>query len=74
MKKLVIQIPCYNEAQTLGETMANLPRSIPGISEISILIVDDGSLDDTVQVALDNKADYIVRHRKNRGLAQAHCV
>ena len=68
---LFIQIPCYNEAQTLGETISGLPRVMPGISDVVILVVDDGSLDNTVQVALDNGADYIVRHRKNRGLAQA---
>ena len=71
MTKLIIQIPCFNEADTLVQTMSGLPKAIPGISEIMVLIVDDGSSDDTVQVALNNGADYVVRHRKNRGLAQA---
>jgi glycosyltransferase involved in cell wall biosynthesis len=70
-KTLVIQIPCYNEAETLGETIADLPRALPGISEVIILVMDDGSTDDTVQVALKSGADYVVRHRHNRGLAQA---
>ena len=71
MTKLAIQIPCYNEAQTLANTLAELPETVSGISEIFILVVDDGSSDDTVQVALESGADYVVRHRKNRGLAQA---
>jgi glycosyltransferase involved in cell wall biosynthesis len=70
-KTLVIQIPCYNEAQTLGETITDLPRSLPGISRVAILVVDDGSTDDTAQVALMSGADYVVRHRQKRGLAQA---
>ena len=70
-KTLVIQIPCLNEAQTLGETLADLPKSLPGFDHIFILVVDDGSSDRTVQVALENGADYVVRHRQNRGLAQA---
>ncbi len=69
--KLVIQIPCYNEEQTLAETIADLPRTVPGFESIIILIIDDGSNDNTAQVALENGADYVVRHRQNRGLAQA---
>lgn len=71
MKNLVIQIPSYNEAQTLSETLADLPRSLPDISHIMILVVDDGSMDNTIQVAFESGADYVVRHRRNRGLAQA---
>ncbi len=71
MTTLIIQIPSYNEAQTLGETIADLPKFIPGISCIVILVVDDGSIDNTVQVAFESGADYVVRHRRNRGLAQA---
>ncbi len=70
-KTLVIQIPCFNEAQTLSETIADLPKSLPGIDKIIILVIDDGSHDNTTQVALDNGADYVVRHRRNRGLARA---
>ena len=69
-KILVIQIPCFNEAQTLSETIADLPKSLPGFDKIYILVVDDGSSDKTVQVALENGVDYVVRHRQNRGLAR----
>ena len=66
---LVIQIPCYNEAQVLAKTLADLPRAIPGVDRIKVLIINDGSVDDTEKVALENGANYILRHRKNRGLA-----
>jgi len=71
MTNLFIQIPSFNEAQTLGETIADVPKSLPGISRIVILVIDDGSSDNTVQVAFDSGANYVVRHRRNRGLAQA---
>ena len=71
MTKLIIQIPCYNESQTLAETIADLPKSLPGIDKIIVLIVDDGSSDNTAKIALENGADYVARHRQNRGLAQA---
>jgi glycosyltransferase involved in cell wall biosynthesis len=70
-KTLVIQIPCYNEALTLAETIRDLPRSLPGFSHIIVLVIDDGSTDNTAQVALSSGADYIVRHLQNRGLARA---
>lgn len=69
--KLVIQIPCYNEAETLPETLADLPRKIEGFDEVEILIVDDGSRDDSVDVAYRNGAHHVVSHNHNRGLAQA---
>lgn len=69
-KTLVIQIPCFNEAETLGETIADLPKSLPGFDKIYILVIDDGSSDRTSQVALENGVDYVVRHRRNRGLAR----
>ena len=71
MNKLIIQIPCYNEQATLAETLADLPREIEGIDYIEYLIVDDGSTDDTIEVAKQNKVHHIVRLDKNRGLAQA---
>jgi glycosyltransferase involved in cell wall biosynthesis len=71
VKKLVVQIPCFNEAETIGETIGNIPREIPGIEEVVILIIDDGSHDETAKVALENGADYVVRHRSNRGLSSA---
>lgn len=69
--KLVVQIPCYNEAKTLPEVLADIPRSLPGIDEIKVLVVDDGSTDGTPEVALQHGADVVVRHQGNRGLAQA---
>jgi len=69
--KLIIQIPCYNEEQTLPETVRDLPRAIPGVDEIEYLIVDDGSTDRTVEVAQELGVHHIVRHAHNRGLAQA---
>ncbi|HSH02878.1 MAG TPA: glycosyltransferase family 2 protein [Anaerolineae bacterium] len=69
--KLVIQIPCLNEANTLPETLADLPRQLPGIDEILILIINDGSTDDTVDVAIKHGVHHIVHHTHRRGLAQA---
>ncbi len=69
--KLIIQIPCYNEAGTLPETVAALPRAIDGVDEIEVLVIDDGSSDDTAAVAAQLGVDHIVRHRQNRGLAKA---
>ena len=68
MPKLIIQIPCYNEASTLAITLAELPRSVPGFDRVEWLIVDDGSEDGTVRVALENGVDHIVRHTRNQGL------
>lgn len=69
--KLIIQIPCYNEADTLPQTVADLPQTIPGIDCIETLIVDDGSQDETVAVAQACGVTHIVRHPQNLGLAQA---
>lgn len=71
MTILFVQIPCYNEAGTLGKTLQDIPRAIPGISEIKTLVIDDGSSDETIQAAFTNGADYVVQHRRNRGLARA---
>ena len=68
--KLIIQIPCYNEEQTLPMVFRDLPRSVAGIDEIETLIIDDGSTDDTVRVARELGADHIVRFPNNRGLAK----
>lgn len=69
--KLIVQIPCYNEADTLGETVRDIPRSIDGVDVVEILVVDDGSHDDTATVARTLGVDHVVRHRTNRGLARS---
>jgi glycosyltransferase involved in cell wall biosynthesis len=71
MTKLVIQIPCLNEAADLPSTLAALPRRIDGIDRIEVLVIDDGSRDNTSQVARLWGVHHIVRHRGNRGLAAA---
>ena len=69
--KLIIQIPCYNEAETLAITLSALPREVPGFDKVEWLIIDDGSTDETIKVARNNGADHIVRHIRNQGLARA---
>lgn len=67
--KLFIQIPCFNEAETLPVTLADLPRELDGVDEIKWLVIDDGSTDATQQVARELGVDYVVRHNQNMGLA-----
>ncbi|HKW01623.1 MAG TPA: glycosyltransferase family 2 protein [Vicinamibacterales bacterium] len=69
--KLIIQIPCLNEAETLPATLADLPASVPGIDVIETLIIDDGSRDDTVTVARAHGVTHVVRFRRRKGLAAA---
>jgi len=69
--KLIIQLPCFNEADALPVTLPTLPRRIEGCDSVEILVVDDGSRDDTAEVAKRLGADHVVRHQKNRGLAAA---
>jgi len=69
--KLFIQIPCYNEAETLAITLAVLPRKVTGFDSVNWLIIDDGSKDETVRVAKENGVDHIVRHSHNLGLARS---
>ena len=62
MMKLIIQIPCLNEAETLETALNDLPRQIQGIDTIEYLIINDGSQDDTVKVAKDWGVHYVVSH------------
>ena len=68
--KLIIQIPCYNEEETLTIALDALPRKIEGIDTIEYLIINDGSKDDTVRVAREWGVNYIVNFKRNKGLAQ----
>jgi len=72
--KLIIQIPSYNEAQALPETLRALPRSLPGLQKIEFLVVDDGSTDDTARVARKAGAHHVVRLSRHVGLAGAFVV
>lgn len=71
MIKLIIQIPCFNEEETLGVTLQALPREVPGCDVVEWLIVDDGSVDRTVEVAKAHGVDHVVRLPTNQGLAKA---
>ncbi len=71
MTKLIIQIPCYNEEATLGVTLSELPRKLPGVDRVEWLIINDGSYDRTVEVAQEYCVDHIVSFEHNQGLAKA---
>lgn len=68
--KLIIQIPCYNEEGTLAIALAALPREVKGFDSVEWLIIDDGSTDGTVEVAIASGVDHVVRHTRNQGLAK----
>jgi len=70
--KLLIQIPCLNEREHLGGTFADLPRSIPGVGSIEVLIIDDGSTDRTAELAREIGVHHIISFPRNQGLAAAH--
>lgn len=68
--KLIIQIPCYNEAGTLAIALSSLPREVAGFDKVEWLIINDGSTDDTVKVAKECGVDYVVDFKANQGLAK----
>lgn len=68
--KLIIQIPCYNEEETLPVTIGDLPREIPGVDTLEYLIINDGSSDRTVEVAKELGVHHVVNFPNNRGLAK----
>ncbi len=72
MRKLIIQIPCLNEEETLPIALADLPREVAGYDTVEWLIIDDGSTDRTVEVAKANGADHVLSLGSNRGLATAY--
>src|ERR1700741_2552722 len=67
--KLIVQIPCLNEEATLPETLKAIPRTIPGVDAVEVLVIDDGSTDATASVARAHGADHIVRFTRRKGLA-----
>lgn len=68
--KLIVQIPCYNEEQTLPLTVADIPLAVPGFDSVEILVIDDGSTDKTSQVAREIGVHHVVRNKRNLGLAR----
>lgn len=68
--KLIIQIPCYNEEETLEIALNDLPKAIEGIDTIEYLIINDGSTDHTTEVAKKWGVHYVVNFKKNKGLAK----
>jgi glycosyltransferase involved in cell wall biosynthesis len=67
--KLIIQIPAYNEADTIAVALSALPREVQGFDQVEWLVIDDGSTDETVRIACENGVDHVVRHTRNQGLA-----
>ena len=68
--KLIVQIPCLNEEETLPATLAGIPREVDGVDKVEILVIDDGSTDRTVEVARELGVDHIVCNKHNLGLAR----
>src|SRR3546814_679658 len=69
--KLIIQVPCLNESGTLAIAISALPRQVPGFDKVELLVIDDGSTDNTAELAKELGVDHVIRHPVNRGLATA---
>ncbi len=69
--KVIVQIPCFNEAETLPTVLREIPREIPGVAVVEVQVIDDGSSDDTALVAELNGADHVLRQKTNKGLARS---
>ena len=69
--KLIIQIPCFNEADTLPITLKELPREVSGFDSVEWLVINDGSTDGTAEVAIKNGVNHVVSFTNNQGLARA---
>ena len=69
--KLIIQIPCFNEEETIGQVLAELPREIPGVADIEYLVIDDGSIDNTISAARQAGANHILSLNQNQGYGRA---
>ena len=70
-RKLIIQIPCYNESQTLALALKEIPREVPGFDVVELLVIDDGSKDNTAEIARSCGVEHVVSHTTNLGLARA---
>jgi glycosyltransferase involved in cell wall biosynthesis len=68
--KLIVQIPCYNEEETLGRVINEIPKKIEGVDVVEIQVIDDGSSDNTVDIARKSGVSYILENKKNKGLAR----
>jgi glycosyltransferase involved in cell wall biosynthesis len=71
MKKLLVQIPCLNEQATLADVIHSIPRKINGFEQIHVMVIDDGSTDETVEVAIRAGADVVLSSSWNKGLARS---
>ena len=69
--KLVVQIPCLNEEQTLPLVLKSIPTKVKGVDEVVVLVIDDGSTDKTIEVAMQHGVKHFVRHVRNQGLGRS---